>query len=54
MTRLNPISAQELKHRLDAGDAALVDIRETDGHAGWCDIAMLLKTTLRNRTGAPA
>lgn len=33
MTCLNPISAQDLKRRLDAGDAVLIDIRETDEHA---------------------
>lgn len=30
---LSPISAQDLKRRLDAGDAVLIDIRETDEHA---------------------
>lgn len=33
MTCLNPITAPELKRRLDAGDAVLIDIRETDEHA---------------------
>lgn len=33
MTSLNPISAQELKRRLETGDAILIDIRETDEHA---------------------
>lgn len=33
MTCLNPITAQDLKLRLDAGDAVLIDIRETDEHA---------------------
>lgn len=33
MTSLNPIKAAELKRRLDAGDAVLIDIRETDEHA---------------------
>ena len=33
MTCLNPLSAQDLKLRLDAGDAVLIDIRETDEHA---------------------
>lgn len=33
MTCLNPITAQDLKRRLDAGDAVLIDIRETDEHA---------------------
>jgi rhodanese-related sulfurtransferase len=30
---LDPISAQDLKRRLDAGEAILIDIRETDEHA---------------------
>ncbi|MGE0046091.1 MAG: rhodanese-like domain-containing protein, partial [Hyphomonadaceae bacterium] len=30
---LKPIAAQELKRRLDTGDAILIDIRETDEHA---------------------
>ncbi len=33
MTKLNPISAAELKRRLDSGDAVLIDIRESDEHA---------------------
>jgi len=33
MTQLNPISATELKRRLDSGDAVLIDIRESDEHA---------------------
>jgi rhodanese-related sulfurtransferase len=33
MTCLNPITAEDLKRRLDAGDAVLIDIRETDEHA---------------------
>lgn len=33
MTCLNPITATELKARLDAGAAVLIDIRETDEHA---------------------
>ncbi len=33
MTQLNPISAAELKRRLDNGDAVLIDIRESDEHA---------------------
>jgi len=33
MTTLNPISATDLKRRLDAGDAVLIDVRETDEHA---------------------
>lgn len=33
MTRLDPITAQELRRRLDAGDAVLIDIRESDEHA---------------------
>ncbi|MGD9814679.1 MAG: rhodanese-like domain-containing protein [Hyphomonadaceae bacterium] len=33
MSRLNPISATELKRRLDAGDAILIDVRESDEHA---------------------
>lgn len=33
MTRLNPITAHELKRRLDAGEALLIDIRESDEHA---------------------
>lgn len=33
MTSLNPISATDLKRRLDAGDAVLIDVRETDEHA---------------------
>ena len=32
MTCLNPMTAHELKRRLDAGDAVLIDIRETDEH----------------------
>lgn len=33
MTSLNPISATELKQRLDRGEAVLIDIRESDEHA---------------------
>jgi rhodanese-related sulfurtransferase len=33
MTCLNAITAQELKRRLDAGSAVLIDIRETDEYA---------------------
>lgn len=33
MTSLNPISAPELKRKLDTGEAVLIDIRETDEHA---------------------
>ncbi len=33
MTSLNPITAAELKRRLDRGDAVLIDVRETDEHA---------------------
>lgn len=33
MIKLNPISAPELKQKLDSGDAVLIDIRETDEHA---------------------
>ena len=33
MTTLNPISAPELKRKLDTGEAVLIDIRETDEHA---------------------
>lgn len=33
MSCLNPISATELKRRLDAGDAILIDVRESDEHA---------------------
>jgi rhodanese-related sulfurtransferase len=33
MTCLNSITAQDLKRRLDTGDAVLIDIRETDEHA---------------------
>ena len=33
MTKLNPISAAELKRRLDSGDDVLIDIRESDEHA---------------------
>lgn len=33
MTELNPISAAELKRRLDSGEAVLIDIRESDEHA---------------------
>ena len=33
MNSLNPITAENLKRRLDAGDAILIDIRETDEHA---------------------
>ncbi|ANP46423.1 rhodanese-like domain-containing protein [Candidatus Viadribacter manganicus] len=33
MTSLNPISAPELKRKLDSGDTVLIDIRETDEHA---------------------
>lgn len=33
MNALNPITATDLKRRLDSGDAVLIDIRETDEHA---------------------
>ncbi len=33
MTKLNPISAGDLKRRLDAGEAILIDVRESDEHA---------------------
>lgn len=33
MTSLNPITAADLKRKLDNGDAVLIDIRETDEHA---------------------
>jgi rhodanese-related sulfurtransferase len=33
MTTLNPISAAELKRKLDSGEAMLIDIRESDEHA---------------------
>jgi rhodanese-related sulfurtransferase len=33
MTTLNPISAAELKRKLDSGEAVLIDIRESDEHA---------------------
>lgn len=33
MTSLKPISAGDLKRRLDAGEAIVIDIRETDEHA---------------------
>jgi len=33
MTTLNPITAPELKRKLDSGEALLIDIRETDEHA---------------------
>lgn len=33
MTRLDPITAHDLKRRLDAGEAVLIDIRESDEHA---------------------
>lgn len=33
MTCLIPITAQDLKRRLDAGEAVLIDIRETEEHA---------------------
>jgi rhodanese-related sulfurtransferase len=33
MTSLNPISAADLKRKLDSGDAVLIDIRESDEHA---------------------
>ena len=33
MTSLNPISAPDLKRKLDTGAAILIDIRETDEHA---------------------
>ncbi len=33
MTTLNPISAPELKTKLDSGEAILIDIRESDEHA---------------------
>lgn len=33
MTTLKPISADALKRRLDAGEAVLIDVRESDEHA---------------------
>ncbi len=33
MTQLNPISATDLKRRLDSGEAVLIDVRESDEHA---------------------
>ncbi len=33
MTSLNPMKATDLKRRLDAGDAVLIDVRESDEHA---------------------
>ena len=33
MTCLNPITATELKRRLDCGEAILIDVRESDEHA---------------------
>jgi rhodanese-related sulfurtransferase len=33
MTSLNPITAADLKRRLDSGEAVLIDIRESDEHA---------------------
>ena len=33
MTSLKPINATDLKRRLDAGDAVLIDVRESDEHA---------------------
>lgn len=33
MTWLKPITAADLKRRLDSGDAVLIDIRESDEHA---------------------
>ncbi len=33
MTTLKPIAAAELKRRLDAGEAVLIDVRESDEHA---------------------
>jgi len=33
MTCLNPISPLDLKRKLDAGEAILIDVRETDEHA---------------------
>ncbi|MBL8545366.1 MAG: rhodanese family protein [Hyphomonadaceae bacterium] len=33
MTSLNPITAPDLKRKLDSGQAILIDIRETDEHA---------------------
>lgn len=33
MTALKPISAAELKRKLDAGEAILIDVRESDEHA---------------------
>lgn len=33
MTLLKPISPAELKRKLDAGEAILIDVRETDEHA---------------------
>ena len=36
MTKLNAITADQLKRRLDAGEAVLIDIRERDEHAREC------------------
>lgn len=33
MTALRPINARDLKSKLDAGEAVLIDVRETDEHA---------------------
>lgn len=33
LSQLKPITARDLKRRLDAGEAVLVDIREEDEHA---------------------
>ncbi len=33
MTKLNPIDARQLKAKLDAGEAILIDIREHNEHA---------------------
>lgn len=33
MTNLKPINVQDLKRRLDAGEAVLIDVRERDEHA---------------------
>ena len=33
MTMLNPITAADLKRKLDAGQAIVIDVRETDEHA---------------------
>lgn len=33
MTKLKPLSVADLKQRLDAGEAVLIDVRERDEHA---------------------